>query len=151
MAVHYLKQSVMEYTQKQMPIHRSRFPLKTHGTKTAEQRTNYPLTDSTKDDNSSIQSLDLGRNILQSFIFVSTLTNQYEEPVGISEFVGHRSMSSKQRQWSQRRHRCCGRTVEDYTSENESLVFSSDLCEECAVFGDHLKDFSFGKTRHTYT
>lgn len=149
MAVHYLKQSVMEYTYKQMPIHHHRFSLKTHGTMTAEDRTSCPLSGSNKDEDPSIEPLDFGRSILQSFVFVSTLTNQYEEPLGISEFVGY---SSKQRSWT--RHRCCGRMVEGYTSEvgqKESVLISSEVCDECSTIRDHRNGFNTGRTRHTCT
>lgn len=156
MAVHYLKQSVMEYARKQiMPIYRSRFSLKTHGHTTSEEKTSDPNSDSIKDKDSLVESLDFGDNVLESFVFVNTLSKQYEEPVGISEFVGYRAVSSKQRQQPQRRHRCCGRAVEDSSLEvegNDSLLHNSEICEDCAMSkGTHRNSFISGQTRHTCT
>lgn len=156
MAVHYLKQSVMEHVKKQKTVYRSRFSFKTCGTTTSEQKTGDPISEPNKDSDSSIESLDFGNDALTSFVFVNTLTRQYEEPVGISEFVGYPAVSGKQRQQSQRRHRCCGRAVEDVSLEaggNEPLLFNSGVCEDCATSGgSHRNSFnSGGRTKHTCT
>ena len=148
-ALYYLKQSVMEYARNHTSIPHSRFSHQTHGFMTTRDRTSSLLADSTKDKDLSMEPLDFGSNVLRSFVFVSTLSTQYEEPLGISEFVGYAGVSGKQRL---RKHRYCGRTMEECTSEegaNESLLLGSEMCEECALFREPQKRLYNAQTRHT--
>lgn len=123
MCVHYLGQCALDRARKQRPIDCVRFSLRSNRNSSDSNRT---LDDEEKD------PLVFAKDALGSYIFVGgNASKQYEDPVGISEFIGyHTTPRMKKRQ--RRRHRCCQVAAAEQGTPKDAL-FSSGSCEECRL------------------
>ena len=133
LAIHYLGQCAMEEVHRQRP---SRLPFRKRRTPLESNRTNHF---SGATEHGSVLSAEFASNALGSFVFVNNSWKQYEDPVGISEFIGYHT-TPRMRKNQRRRHRChCHMEQQQQqqqqqggasTAEKESM-FSSSSCEEC--------------------
>lgn len=141
LAIHYMRQCIAEEAKKHPPLNPARFFLRTHSTSPAETKTSDK--DEERKEEDSLSSAEFSGNGLGSFVFVSTSSKQYEEPVGISEFIGYNTAPRMKRR-QRRRHRCCQSSAEQQDERggggaggggggggNLDSFFSSGSCEEC--------------------
>lgn len=154
MAVHYLKQSIIEQIKCRKPRQHRKLSGKTKGAATSDEKTEDSQA-STLRLYDSLDSVDFGTDALSSFVCVNTIAKQYEEPVGLSEFVGYQTTPNRKRS-SRKRHRCCGRTVGDLSLEvgaKDTRLLNTEVCADCAMAGtEHRNGLSNGvRTRYTCT
>lgn len=139
LAVHYLRQCAVDLARKRMgpSVSRARFSLRRSRVSSDSGRTVDRVDKEESIDKDSMSPVEFASNTLGSFVFVGTSSKQYEDPVGISEFIGyHTTPRTKKRQ--RRRHRCCqeqGTAVGDVATARDAL-FSSGSCEECRLRAD---------------
>ncbi len=139
LAIHYMRQCVAEELKKHKPPNPARFSLKTHGDSPTESRTSHLSRAEEEVDEGRERdchvSAEFAGNGLGSFVLTST-SKQYEDPVGISEFIGYNTAPRTKRK-QRRRHRCCQSAVEQQEAGGRGGgggnvdFFSSGSCEEC--------------------
>ena len=93
MAINNLRQCVMEKLHDQKPFHHTKFSFKGN----TDKRTTE-VTESSRELSLDSSSTDFTNNALRSFIFVNTSSRQYEDPVGISEFIGDNAAKQRRKQ-----------------------------------------------------
>ena len=143
LAIHYMAQCVAEEVKKKhKPVNPARFFLKANDTSSTESRTNSHIRageEGEEGESDSLSSAEFTSNGLASFVFVSTSSKQYEDPVGMSEFIGYNTAPRMKRR-QRRRHYCCQNDVEQRGvagagggsgGGNVDCFFSSGSCEEC--------------------
>lgn len=134
MAVQYLRECAVEDACKRRPCtNRTRFSLRSSkissdSNKTADKEESI--------DKDLMSPMEFPSNALGSFVFIGTSSKQYEDPVGISEFIGyHTTPRTKKRQ--KRRHRCCQEQgAAAAAAVGKDTLFSSGSCEECRLRAD---------------
>ena len=134
LAIHYLRQCVVEEARKHTPAIHVRFSLLSNGVPTNGVKPDSSHTDSDQE-RESLDSLDFGNNALASIVCVNNASyRQYEEPVGISEFIGYNTAPRTKRR-QRRRHRCCMNSLEQRggAASNMDSFLSSGSCEECGM------------------
>ena len=153
LAIHYLRECAMEIAERQRPSSHARFSLKSNFTSSDSNKTTATAaaattaTTSTEEDmhRDSMDSIDFPSNLLGSFSREHLQMPCYEDPVGISEFIGYNTTPRvKKRQ--KRRHRCCllnGTAVATSFGGgggggrggggDREMLFSSGSCEECRM------------------
>lgn len=125
LAIHYLGQCAMrEEVHRQRP---ARLPFRKSRTPSESNRTNHLSGDTERA--SSVLSAEFTSNALGSFVFVNNSWRQYEDPVGISEFIGYHT-TPRMRKNQRRRHMCHCHT-EQQGGASAAAIFSSSSCEEC--------------------
>lgn len=140
MAVHYLRECAVEKARSQRPLtSHTRFSCRSSKISTDKTSLDKISTDSSnrtaeeKEDSTDkdlMASIEFAGNGLGSYLLVGSASRQYEDPVGISEFIGyHTTPRMKKRQ--RHRHRCC----QEQTGATDTL-FSSGSCEECRLRAD---------------
>ena len=153
MAVHYLKLSITEQIRNRKQRQHSRKPSKkTKGATTSSDERVEDASARPLNLNDSLDSVDFGTDALASFVCVNTIARQYEDPVGISEFVGYKATPSRKCN-SRKRHQCCGRTMGDLSLEigaKDSWLGGTDMCADCAMADGH-RNGAGNRTRYTYT
>lgn len=127
LAIHYLGQCAMEEVHRQrlseLPFRKSRIPSESN-------RTNHF---SGAIEQGSALSAEFSSNALGSFVFVNNSWKQYEDPVGISEFIGYHT-TPRMRKHQRRRHRCRCHMEQQQggaSTAGREAMFSSSSCEEC--------------------
>lgn len=140
MAIHYMRRCVMEEAQKLKPYHQVRFSFGSNGIVSDNKRTVTNEVKDSKEKDLSLSSSEFAGNTVGSYIFLnSSSKQQYEEPMGISEFIGHHTLpKQKKKKW---KHRCCYGAMDHETAGNEVLINSgSSSCEECAICRDRKEN-----------
>lgn len=138
LAVHYLRQCAMDMARmRQLPsVSRTRFSL----IRSSKTPLDFARTAEREDKEESIERgsmspVEFATNALGSFVFVGNSSKPYEDPVGISEFIGYHTaprMKKKQR----RRHQCCQEQGTAAEASGRDTLFSSGSCEECRMRAD---------------
>lgn len=133
MAVHYLRECAVEIARSRRPsTGHARFSLRS--SRISTDSSNRTVEKEESMDKDSMTSIEFASNALGSFVFVGSASRQYEDPVGISEFIGyHTTPRMKKRQ--RRRHRCCQEQSGAGATATDAL-FSSGSCEECRLRAD---------------
>jgi len=156
MAVHYLKLSISEQIRNRKQLqHCRKQPTRTKGSTISSDDKVEDASARPLNLNDSLDSVDFGTDALASFVSVNTIARQYEDPVGISEFVGYKATPNKKRN-PRKRHQCCGRTVGDLSLEvgarDSSCLGGSEVCADCAMAdGAGHRNGTGNRTRYTYT
>lgn len=132
LAIHYLRQCVVEEARKHTPAVHIRFSLRSNGVP-SDHRTKEQCDGDSDEETQSVNSLEFANNALASIVCVNNASyKQYEEPVGISEFIGYNTAPRTKRR-QRRRHRCCQSSQEQGGGANKESFFSSGSCEECHI------------------
>lgn len=141
LAVHYLRQCAVEMAHKRRgpSTGRARFSLRSSRVSSENGRTVDKMDKEESIDKGSMSPVEFAitSNTLGSFVFIGASSKQYEDPVGISEFIGyHTTPRTKKRQ--RRRHRCCQEqgTAAGAAATPRDALFSSGSCEECRLRAD---------------
>ena len=165
LAIHCMRQCIAEELKKHNPLSPARFFLRTHTTSPTESRTSHQPRIKKEEEEEVMEGREGGclsptefaGNGLGSFVFVSTSSKQYEDPVGISEFIGYNTAPRAKRR-QRRRHRCCQSSVEQQgsgggggASGGMDSFFSSGSCEECRARAgsmDTIGGWGGGRSRY---
>ena len=150
LAIHYLRECAMEIAQRQRPSSHARFSLKSNITSSDSNKTTATTTTTTTAttsaeedmDRDSMDSIDFPSNLLRSFSREHLLMPCYEEPVGISEFIGYNT-TPRMKKRQKRRHKCCLLNGTAMAASlgggrgggggDKEMLFSSGSCEECRM------------------
>lgn len=151
LAIHYLRECVTEEARKHTPAVHVRFSLISNGVPSEHTRTKEQCDMDGSGEGESLNPLDFANNALASFIYVNNAScKQYEDPVGISEFIGYNTAPRTKRK-QRRRHRCCpgsgleqGGVVDRSSNNNKESFFSSGSCEECGMHVSSRRTLSVG-------
>lgn len=170
LAIHYMRQCIAEEMKKHNPISPARSLLRTHATSPAESKTGHQLRGEEEEEEEGgeegereegcLSPTEFAGHGMGSIVVVSMSSKQYEEPMGISEFVGYNTAPRTKRK-QRRRHRCCQNTVEPQGGGGEGggpsgggildSFFSSGSCEECrARAGSTDANVGWGAGRNRY-
>ena len=152
LAIHCLRQCVVEEARKYTPSTHVRFSLRSDGISSDHRGRGSDGSDPQGEGDASdgerelvVNSAEFANNALASFVYVNNSCKQYEDPVGISEFIGYNT-APRTRRRQRRRHRCCrkgtaaeqeerggGGGGEGGEGESKEWFFSSGSCEECGM------------------
>ena len=137
LAVHYLRQCVTDMARmRQLPsISRTKFSLRSSRISSDFARTAEKADKEESIDRGSMSPVEFASNTLGSFVFIGNSSKPYEDPVGISEFIGyHTTPRTKKKQG--RRHRCCQEQGAAGEASGQDALLSSGSCEECRMRAD---------------
>jgi hypothetical protein len=128
LAVHYLRETLMDMARtRRLPcVSRTKFSLRS--TRVSSDY-DTPVDEEDSTDRGSLSPVEFSTNALGSTLFTGNSSKLYEDPVGISEFIGHNTTPrTKKRQ--RRRHWCC-HDQDSAEGTGRETLFSSGSCEEC--------------------